>query len=298
MMSANRILATVFVVTVWGIAVALWPTSVRGQGSPTSRPASGPASRPASQPGKELALDLGNSVTMRLVLIPGGKFMMGSPDSEKGRDSDEGPQHEVAISKSFYLGIYAVTQGQWKAVMGTEPWKKEAGVREGVDFPVTFVSWDDAAEFCKRASQKAGMTVRLPTEAEREYACRAGTKTRFYYGDDLDYAKLGDNAWYIKNAPQAREGYAHAAGQKKPNDWGLYDMHGNVWGWCSDWYGEKYYANSDKTDPRGPGSGTLRVVRGGSWLSSPQDCRSALRHGYEPDVRTSVVGFRVCVDSK
>jgi formylglycine-generating enzyme required for sulfatase activity len=154
------------------------------------------------------------------------------------------------------------------------------------------VSWDDAVEFCRKLSQASGKTVRLPTEAQWEYACRAGSKTRFSYGDDPDYSKLGDYAWYTANS----ESKTHPVGQKRPNEWGLYDMHGNVWQWCSDWYADSY-ANANNTDPQGPDSGSVRVLRGGGWGVTPQFCRSASRDWFAP-VGRSYGGFRVSVDSK
>ena len=253
----------------------------------SAAPSTQPTSGPASQPVKELTLDLGNKVTMKLVSIPSGKFMMGSPASEKDRFDSEGPQHEVTISKAFYMGGYSVTQEQYEQIMGKNP-----SQFKGAQNPVENVSWDDAVEFCKKLSQKTGKTVRLPTEAEWEYACRAGSKTRFSYGDDNDYANLGDYAWYDKNSDKK----THPVGQKKPNAWGLYDMHGNVWQWCSDWYDS--YANAKNTDPQGPASGTSRVLRGGSWYNLPQNCRSARRSWNDPDDRFHNFGFRVVVDLK
>jgi formylglycine-generating enzyme required for sulfatase activity len=233
---------------------------------------------------KQITLDLGNKVSMKLVLIPAGKFMMGSPKDEKDRKDNEGPQHEVMISKPFYMGVYAVTQEQYEQIMGNNP-----SQFRGAQNPVECVSWDDAVEFCKKLSQKTGKTVALPTEAEWEYACRAGSKTRFSYGDDED--KLGDYAWYDNNSGDT----THPVGQKKPNAWGLYDMHGNVWQWCSDWCGGSY-ANANKTDPTGPASGSLRVLRGGSWNLGPWACPSAYRNwgnldGH--DYSGGGVGFRV-----
>ncbi|MCY2926365.1 MAG: formylglycine-generating enzyme family protein, partial [Planctomycetota bacterium] len=210
-------------------------------------------SRPAGGPPKELTLDLGNKVTMKLVLIPAGKFMMGSPETEKDRQPDEGPQHEVTISKPFYMGVYEVTQAQYEAVMGTNP-----SAFKGSENPVEQVSWDDAVEFCKALSAKTGKAVRLPTEPQWEYACRAGTKTRFGFGDDD--TDLRDYAWFSGHSLSK----THPVGEQEPNAWGLYDMHGNVWEWCSDYYADSY-ANAKTTDPQGPGSGTDRVLRGGGW---------------------------------
>ena len=245
------------------------------------------ASGPATQPAKELTLDLGNKVTLKLALVPAGKFTMGSPESEKDRNKDEGPQREVTISQPFYMGVYEVTQEQYEQVMGSNP-----SNFKGAQNPVERVSWNDAVEFCKKLSTKTGKTVRLPTEAQWEYACRAGSKTRFHYGDDDDYGQLDDYAWYTKDSDRK----THAVGQKKPNDFGLYDMYGNVWEWCSDWYADSY-ANANKTDPPGPGSGAFRVLRGGSWSGNPPLCRSAGRFRFSPDLRgVYIFGFRVSVD--
>ena len=236
-------------------------------------------------PAKELTLDLGNNVTMKLSLIPSGKFNMGSPVREKGRGVNEGPQHEVSISKAYYMGIYVVTQEQYEQVMGKNP-----SYFVGAQRPVEMVSWHNAVEFCNRVSQKTGKRVCLPTEAQWEYACRAGTQTRFSYGDDDD--RLGEYAWYARNGGET----THAVGQKKPNGWGLYDMHGNAWEWCADWFTDSY-ANSN-TDPQGPVSGTHRVLRGGSIgaLGVPQNCRCATRFRNVPATFGDTIGFRVVVD--
>jgi formylglycine-generating enzyme required for sulfatase activity len=244
----------------------------------------GPASEPKSDP-SSITLDLGKGVTMKLVLIPPGKFVMGSPDSEEGRKAEEGPQHEVTISKPFHMGVTEVTQAQYEAVMGTNP-----SNFKGPTNPVETVSWNDAAEFCRRLSEKKGKTFRLPTEAEREYACRAGSKTRFSFGDS-DSA-LGDYAWYKSNSG----GKTHPVGQKKPNAWGLYDMHGNVTEWCADWRGS-YSSSGPSMDPQGAGSGRYRVARGGSWyFGDPGEFRCADRNrNLEPAFRNSHLGFRVVV---
>jgi len=236
-----------------------------------------PKSSPAS-----LTLDLGKGVTMKLVLIRPGRFMMGSPDSELGRGDKEGPQHEVVIAKPFYLGVTEVTQAQYEAVMGTNP-----SQFKGPTNPVESVSWNDAVEFCRKLSEKTRKTFRLPTEAEREYACRAGSKTRFSFGDSESV--LGEYAWYASNSG----GKTHPVGQKKPNPWGLYDMHGNVAEWCADWYAD--YPKAAVTDHQGPASGTYRVLRGGSWYPTPDGCRSAFRNYGTPGIRYNVFGFRVVV---
>jgi formylglycine-generating enzyme required for sulfatase activity len=234
---------------------------------------------------------LGNAVTMKLALIPAGKFMMGSPDSEQGRDSkegpqrvgNEGPQHEVVITKPFYMGATEVTQAQYEAVMGTNPSKFKGPMN-----PVEMVSWHEAVEFCRRLSEKTGKTFRLPTEAEWEYASRVGSKTRFSFGDSD--STLGDYAWYKSNSG----GKTHLVGRKKPNAWGLYDMHGNVAEWCADWYGS--YSSGSSTDPQGAGSGRSRVVRGGAWFNvAPGTFRCAFRYfsaGFVPTFRSHDTGFR------
>ena len=153
-----------------------------------------------------------------------------------------------------------------------------------------YTSWDEATEFCKKISRKDRKTYRLPTEAEWEYACRAGTTTRFYYGDDPGYALLGDYAWYSDNSDET-----HPVGQKTPNAWGLHDMHGNVWEWCADWYASDYYTYTDSLDPQGPDTGSHRVLRGGDWYGIARDCRSARRGLFNPGATGISIGFRVVV---
>jgi len=199
------------------------------------------------------------------------------------------------------MGVYEVTQEQYEQVIGKNP-----SIFKGAKNPVENVSWDDAVEFCKKLSQKTGKTVSLPTEARWEYACRAGTKTRFGFGDkDEDLCKYGNycdksntpgRPWQDKDH---NDGFDKTApvGSLKPNDWGLYDMHGNVWEWCSDWYADSY-ANAKNVDPAGPDSGSLRVLRAGGWDADPQSCRSAGRYWDSPVHRYGFVGFRVAVDLK
>jgi len=244
---------------------------------------------PADLPVIELP-SITNTLGMKLTLIPAGTFMMGSPESEEDREDDE-PQHEVTISKAFYMQTTEVTQGQWKAVMGTEPWKGESFVKEGANYPAVYVSWDDAVAYCKKLSEKEGKTYRLPTEAQWEYACRAGTKTTWSFGNDEK--ALGDYAWYHKNAWDIDEKYAHQVGLKKPNAFGLYDMHGNVYEWCHDYYGGDYYKQSPEQDPTGPASGSSRVLRGGSWLGDSRFSRSAGRGRNVADRRLDLTGFRL-----
>jgi formylglycine-generating enzyme required for sulfatase activity len=239
------------------------------------------------------AVDITNSIGMKLKLIPAGESKMGSPASDKA-DSDERPRHKVRLTRPFYLGVTEVTQGQWKAVMKTEPWSGEDCVKEGLDYAATHVSSLDAIEFCKRLSAKDGMTYRLPTEAEFEYACRGGTTSVYHFGDDA--SRLGDYAWHEGNAYDGGEKYAHEVARKKPNPFGLYDMHGNVWEWCSDWYSGVYYGESPVADPKGPALASRRVYRGGSWLNPAWFCRSAYRYGNPPDARYNDLGFRVAAD--
>ena len=231
-----------------------------------------------------------NSIGMELVEIPAGKFTMGSPASEKDREDDEA-QVSVELTKPFGLGKTEVTQGQWKSVMGSEPWSGEDWVKADKDCPATYVSWDDATEFCEKLTAiehkagklKADEEYRLPTEAEWEYACRAGTATAFSFGDDE--SKLGEYAWFKDSVLN----YAPKVGLKKSNPWGLHDMHGNVYEWCSDWYEEKL---SGGGDPVGPNAGSTRVIRGGNWRYNASYCRSA--RGYSsPSYRGPYNGFRI-----
>ncbi len=233
-------------------------------------------------PEPSLTVDVGGGVTMDLVLIESGEFLMGSPSSEAKRDDDEGPQHRVRISKPFYMGKHEVTQAQWRAVMGSNPSHFKGDSR-----PVESVSWNEIQEFCRKLSARTGRTIRLPTEAEWEYSCRAGTTSSYSFGDSS--GGLGDHAWYTGNSGKQ----THSVGAKQPNGWGLHDMHGNVWEWCGDWYGEDYYASSPGTNPTGPGSGKYRVLRGGSWIYLAHYCRCADRIRSRPGLRSSSLGFRV-----
>ena len=232
---------------------------------------------------KYLTLDLGKGLSMKLVIIPAGTFIMGSPKDEPNREAHEGPQHKVTITKPFYMGVYEVTQEQYLAVMEKNP-SKDKGQKN----PVERVSWNDAIEFCKRLSVKVGKTVRLPSEAEWEYACRAGTTRAYCFGDEPN--KLKEYAWFKTNAGKT----IHPVGQKTPNSWRLYDMHGNVFEWCGDWYDEAYYAAGGNTvDPTGPASGSSRVARGSCFYNHDWSCSSAYRHGFRPGYRYNYIGFRV-----
>jgi len=237
-------------------------------------------------------VEITNSIGMRLVLIPPGEFLMGSPESEDDRSDDE-YQHRVRITKPFHLGSTEVTQGQWQAVMGTRPWSGQEYVREDPDHAASYVNWEDAQAFCQSISSKERGTYRLPSEAEWEYACRAGTTTAYCSGDDT--SRLGDYAWFEDNADDMGEKYAHRVGQKKPNPFGLFDMHGNVAEWCQDCYGDDYYAGSPTDDPTGPEVGLNGVDRGGSWYVRSKYCRSACRGMVAPSFRRFHLGFRVAV---
>jgi len=305
-------------------------------------------------------LDLGNGVKVELVLIPAGRFVMGTAEPEsrwiggailaagglvalvllampvtrairqrrrpqfslrwlillvavlgvaqyggfrwwraaeaqKIFVGEESPAHEVTISTPFYLGRYEVTQEQYQQVTGSNP-----SYFKGQNLPVEQVSWDEAQEFCKKASEVARSSgsrgdpegrptvMRLPTEAEWEYACRAGTTTRFCSGDaDADLESV---AWRLANS----DGQTHPVGQKKPNAWRLYDMHGNVWEWCADWYGD--YRAAAATDPQGPEQGQYRVLRGACWRDPPGYFQSSNRGRLNPDARYNIMGFRVAVE--
>jgi formylglycine-generating enzyme required for sulfatase activity len=293
-------------------------------------------------------LDLGNGVKLELVLIPAGRFMMGTPEHEnpavgktmvgvsggimfvvlvvwqirarrkrkrpqfsmafmllmtfvaavgvwggvrwnealKHPDdfSSEHPAHPVTLTQAFYMGKFAVTQEQYQQVIGTNP-----SNFKGKDNPVEQISWDDTQAFCKKLSESTKQTVRLPTETEWEYACRAGTATTYHSGDaeaDLDRV-----AWYYANSKST----THPVDQKEANAFGLYDMHGNVWQWCQDWWDDGYYSKSPAENPQGPAHGARRVLRGGSWGNAPLDCRSARRDRIDPDGRDRIIGFRVVV---
>jgi len=223
-----------------------------------------------------------NPLGMKLNLIPPGEFAMGSPTSEADRGGDE-TQHRVKITKPFYLSVHEVTQAQYEAVVGNNPSNSKGDTK-----PVEMVNWDEAVAFCGKLSDEEGMEYRLPTEAEWEYACRAGTTTTYSFGDDA--SRLGEYAWYAENS----EYTTHPVGGLKPNAWGLYDMHGNVAEWCRDWWAP--YGNEKAvSDPTGPASGEYRVLRGGAFYDQPMYVRAADRLNYYvlPDDRNLAFGFRL-----
>jgi formylglycine-generating enzyme required for sulfatase activity len=277
---------------------------------------------------------------MKLVRIEPGTFRMGSPETDKDAVDDEKPQHEVEIARPFYMGIHTVTKGQLRAFVEDTTFKDQKYVTEperdgqgGVgynaekkefdgrnprynrtntgwaqtdDHPVVNVTWNDAVAFCEWLSKKEGRTYELPTEAEWEYACRAGTKTRYYFGDDADglrtAANIADASLKAKLNPEKYKGltfqswddgypFTAPAGKFSENPWGLFDMHGNVWQWCAD--GKRKYDKKDTKDPKGSLVGPSRVLRGGSWSLDPRDCRAARRIDDVPGDRYFIIGFRV-----
>lgn len=241
-----------------------------------------------------------NSIGMRLALVPKGSFMMGSPESEAGRELSE-VRHLVRLTRHFYLGVYEVTQSEYERVMGTNP---SGFVSLSVDdrsrFPVEHVSWEDAVEFCRKLSElpaerSLGRVYRLPTEAEWEYACRAGSTTPYHFGMQLngEGANCNGSFPYGTTLTGVYLKQPAAVGAYAANSFGLGEMHGNVLEWCSDWYAEDYYTKSPESDPTGPTAGSRRVVRGGSWSDNASVCRSSARYGMDPAYRGDDVGFRV-----
>jgi len=249
-------------------------------------PSGGPRDAPgAPKPGHAVA----NSVGMKMVYVPAGEFHMGSASGEKGHEYDE-TRHRVKISRPFRMSATEVTQAQWKAVSG-----RRRGRFRGDHLPVEQVSWKDAVAFCRTLSKTEGRTYRLPTEAEWEWACRAGSPGAFALRSGASGSKTGekldDLAWYDDNSRET----THPVAARKPNAWGLYDVHGNVAEWCADWYAAAYPAGP-VTDPTGPAEGKARVVRGGSFASLARGCRSASRSSHPPAYQMPSVGFRVVME--
>ncbi|MBE9140831.1 formylglycine-generating enzyme family protein [Nodosilinea sp. LEGE 07088] len=249
--------------------------------------------------------DLGNGIDLDMVLITGGGFLMGSPDNEIDRWDDEGPQHEVTVPTCF-MGKFPITQAQWRVVVETYPQVEQELDPDPANFkgdhrPVEQVSWLDATEFCARLSQKTGREYRLPTEAEWEYACRAGTTTPFAFGETLTSDLVNYNGDSYNHGPQgeSRGETTDVGSLPNANQFGLYDMHGNVWEWCQDHWHDNYEGEPPAdgrawlfSDERKDGE-TGRLLRGGSWDHSPRGCRSACRNGPYPDARDLSDGFRV-----
>ena len=253
------------------------------------------------KPGKVDVVDFGEGVKLEMVLVPAGKFKMGFTKKELedlkvefqeelkkefGKEdfdfvdliiSKQGKQHEVTLTKPFYMGKHEVTQEQWEAVMGKNP-----STTKGAKLPVTNVSWEDCQEFIKKLNKKTDGGYRLPTEAEWEFACRAGTRTAYSFGDKITPKDA--------NYRDSKIGKPVAVGSYKPNAFGLFDMHGNVWEWCEDWHGEYPFA---VTDPKGPATGNRRVLRGGSFPDLVSGARSSLRLNLTPSIRYNDLGFRL-----
>jgi len=234
-------------------------------------------------PPATLDLKLDESCSLVLLRVPAGSFVMGDAVARE----DARPVHNIELSRPFYLGKYEITQQQWLTVMGYNP-------SRFVDptAPVDSAGWDDVKDFVVRLNAKfASRRIRffLPTEAQWEYACRAGTTTKFSFGDDED--QLANYAWYYANSEQR----THPVGQKLPNAWGFYDMHGNVLEWCADWYSETYYVNSPGRDPTGPAEGTSHVDRGGCWEYLARGCRSGFRNPNSPR-RDHYIGLRIAAE--
>ena len=230
------------------------------------------------KPGKVDVVDFGEGVKLEMVLVTAGKFVMGSPKSEEDRRDNE-KQHEVTLTKPFYMGKYEVTQEQYEAVMGKNPSETDKGPK----LPVTRVSWEDCQEFIKKLNAKTNGGYRLPTEAEWEYSCRAGTTTAYSFGDKITPkdANIFDSKIFKPVA----------VGSYKPNAFGLYDMHGNVNEWCEDWHGD--YPAGAVTDPKGPATGKYRVLRVGSFDLLVSKARSSNRSDVTPTSRDSCIGFRL-----
>jgi formylglycine-generating enzyme required for sulfatase activity len=241
------------------------------------------ASRPQTSQPAPSGVSIANSIGMRLRRIPAGEFLMGSPPEEVGRSAGE-TQHRVRIGRPFYVSENLVTQDEWLSVMS----RNLSRLRDG-RYPVVNVAWNEAAEFCTRLSEREGLRYRLLTEAEWEYCCRAGTTSTFWSGTtETDLTAV---AWWGANA----NAEPHEIGQKPPNPFGLFDMHGNVEEWCQDWYTE-FYEASEQLDPKGPPEGTARVIRGGHYALTADHCRSAARGGCNPGLRLEWLGFRVAME--
>jgi formylglycine-generating enzyme required for sulfatase activity len=230
-----------------------------------------------------------NSIGMKFVWIPPGNFVMGSPKDKKLRHDNE-THHKVTLIKGFYMGVHTVTQEQYETVMGKNP----SHFRGEKNLPVERVSWNDCQEFIKKLREKDKKAYRLPTEAEWEYACRAGTTTPFHFGETIstDQANYYGSLTYGNGKKGVNRGKTTPVGSFPANAWGLHDMHGNVWQWCQDIYGD--YPQKDVADPQGPDKGEIRVLRGGSWNDGPENCRSACRGRGGPGHRYYRFGFRLC----
>ncbi len=237
----------------------------------------------SGQPAK-LPQSYTNSIGISFVLVPAGSFQMGAHEFEDGT-SKEKPRHQVTISKPFYMSKYEVTQEQWQQVMGNNP-----SIHVGPTHPVDRISWNDSQAFIHRLNAREKTTAyTLPTEAQWEYAARAGSETSYCYCDDPQGKKLIQYGWFVINS----NNQSQPVGELKPNKWGIHDMHGNVQEWVQDYFDRKYYRKGPETDPRGPENGRKRVTRGGSWINPAYHCRSAARAYYSPDYIDNDIGFRL-----
>ena len=244
--------------------------------------------------GTEETVMLPGNVPLEMRWCPAGTFMMGATANEQGSWDGEKPQHQVTLSHGFWIGKFELTKRQWTAVMGSTPWSGQEYITNDLESPAVYVSWIGVQQFIATLNSLTGKTFRLPTEAEWEYACRAGTTTRYYWGDDPDLTLLGDYSWNYYNADNVEgQRYAHIVGQKTPNAFGLYDMSGNVWEMVQD-YWDNYPSAASITDPTGPQTSLFRVSRGGAWNSVGYGfCRSAFRTGFVPEFTHCYSGFRL-----
>jgi formylglycine-generating enzyme required for sulfatase activity len=237
---------------------------------------------------------LPGGVPLEMLGIPPGSFLMGRYPGEQDSSIKEDPQHRVTFARRFWLGRYELSKAQWKAVMGFSPWQGHSDVLDDPNSPAVLVSWEEIQDFIAALNSYTGQTFRLPSEAEWEYACRAGTTTRFYWGDDPSYVEISDYAWWTGNAWSSDQQYAHVVGMLPPNAWGLYDMSGNVSEWCEDDWREGY--TGAPVDGRAwifSPRAAARTVRGGGYYESYVRCRSASRNGFAPQFAWTGVGFRL-----
>jgi len=242
----------------------------------------------------EKTITINENAGMDFVFIPPGKFHMGSTENVAKSENDERPLHQANITKGFYMGKYEVTQKQYLEVMKYHKGSKFVGDK----LPIDNIEWYQASTFIEKLSQKTKLKFRLPTEAEWEYACRAGTQTAFYTGKTIspDQANYNCKKTYMGGPQGLPYDETREVGSYPPNPFGLYDMHGNVWEWCSDWYDNDYYKFCDDDDPQGPHKGGKKVIRGGSWNQGPDKLRSADRKGRNPKADRKHIGFRVVLD--
>ena len=228
---------------------------------------------------RSLILD---EIFKNMILVPSGNFIMGNNDGEAR--SNEKPAHQITIN-NYRIGKYPISQKEWRMIMGKNP-----SNHDDDNLPIETVSWNDVQQFIQQLNKRTGKKYRLPTEAEWEYAARGGNNKTNYPFSGSNH--IDEVAWYEGNSYRI----IHQIGKKRANELGLYDMSGNVWEWCSDWYGENFYANSPKNNPKGPSSGTNRVARGGSWCDLDKNCRTSYRRSFSPDTRIDYLGFRLCLD--